>query len=145
MILMSQSYVLWALLGMASYSLTTLLTKFAGRAGLPASVTVAIATTVVCAFCWLIVVMRVQTGLLLHSLPRPSGAWALATGLTLAVAVTSLFRALELGPASVVVPIYGMFIVGGFLLAVVFLDEPITAPKGLGIGAALASIVLITR
>ena len=48
-------------------------------------------------------------------------AWAIAGGLALTVAVTSLFHALSLGPANVVVPIYGMFIVGGSLLGVLFL------------------------
>jgi bacterial/archaeal transporter family protein len=38
--------------------------------------------------------------------------WTIGTGVSLAIAVTSLFRALSLGPASVVVPIYGMFILG---------------------------------
>ena len=47
-------------------------------------------------------------------------------GLALTVAVTSLFHALSLGPANVVVPIYGMFIVGGSLLGVLFLGEPMT-------------------
>lgn len=142
---MAQSYVLWALLGMASYSVTTLLAKLAARAGLPGSVTVAIATSVVAVLCWLVIMLRGQTGLVLDALPRPSGAWALAAGLTLAVAVMSLFRALELGPASVVVPVYGMFIVGSFLLGVALLGEPITLPKAVGLAAALASILLITR
>jgi len=56
----------------------------------------------------------------------------------------SLFRALELGPASVVVPIYGMFIVGGFVLGVVLLDDAITLPKTIGLIAAIASIYLIS-
>ena len=62
----------------------------------------------------------------------------------MSVAVTSLFRALELGPASVVVPIYGMFIVGGFVLGVILLGETITLPKAIGLIAAIASIYLIS-
>jgi len=68
----------------------------------------------------------------------------LAAGTALSVAVMSLFRALELGPASVVVPIYGMFIVGGFVLGVVLLDDAITLPKTIGLIAAIASIYLIS-
>jgi hypothetical protein len=39
------------------------------------------------------------------------------------------FQAFSLGPANVVVPIYGMLIVGGALLGVVALDEPIDLAK----------------
>src|SRR6478672_6888057 len=141
---MTGSYVFWAILGMVAYSITTLVVKIAAREGLASSVVVAIATTVVALACWSIVVARAQTGMLFQSLSTPSGAWSLAAGAALSVAVTSLFRALELGPASVVVPIYGMFIVGGFVLGVVLLGETITLAKAIGLIAAIASIYLIS-
>jgi bacterial/archaeal transporter family protein len=141
---MTGSYVFWAILGMVAYSITTVVVKIAAREGLPSSVVVAIATTVVALACWSIVVARAQSGMLLQSLSTPSGAWSLAAGAALSVAVTSLFRALELGPASVVVPIYGMFIVGGFVLGVILLGETITLPKAIGLIAAIASIYLIS-
>ena len=140
---MLESYVLWALLGMASYSATTLLVKLATRTGLPSDIVVAIATTLVMIACWVIVILRGQLGTLVQSLTEPSGAWSLACGVTLAVAVTSLFRALELGPANIVVPIYGMFIVGGFLLGVFVLGESISLTKAAGLAAAIASVYLI--
>ena len=59
--------------------------------------------------------------------------------------MTSLFRALSLGPASIVVPIYGMFIVGGAVLGVLFLHEPVTARKLAGIGFAAISILLLAK
>ena len=141
---MTGSYVFWAVLGMIAYSVTTIVVKIASHEGLPSGVVVAIATTVVALACWSMVVARAQLGLLLHSLSTPSGAWSLAVGTALSVAVMSLFRALELGPASVVVPIYGMFIVGGFVLGVVLLDDAITLPKTIGLIAAIASIYLIS-
>ncbi|HYB05875.1 MAG TPA: hypothetical protein VED02_03965 [Methyloceanibacter sp.] len=36
------------------------------------------------------------------------------------------FRRAMLGPANVAAPIYGMFIIGGSLLGVLFLGEPMT-------------------
>ena len=54
-----------------------------------------------------------------------------------------LFHALSLGPANVVVPIYGMFIVGGSLLGVLFLCEPMVWHKLAGLIAAVAGIILI--
>ena len=141
---MTGSYVFWAILGMVAYSITTVVVKIAAREGLPSSVVVAIATTIVALACWSIVVVRAQSGMLLQSLSTSSGAWSLAAGATLSVAVTSLFRALELGPASVVVPIYGMFVVGGFILGVVFLGEVLTFPKAVGVLIAVVSIYLIS-
>ena len=70
--------------------------------------------------------------------------WAGATGLSLTVAVSSLFRALALGPASVVVPLYGMFIVGGAALCVVFLNEPLSLKKLVGLTAAVAGAYLVS-
>jgi transporter family protein len=54
--------------------------------------------------------------------------------------VTSLFQALSLGPANVVVPIYGMFIVGGSLLGVLFLGEAMTWHKSVGLAAAADNV-----
>ena len=141
---MTTSYLFWALLGMAGYSFTTLFVKFATKAGLPSSVVVAIATTCVCLGCWSIVIARGQAGVLVRSLGTPAGWWSLAVGVVLTIAVASLFRALELGPASVVVPIYGMFIVGGFVLGVALLNEPLTLAKSIGIAAAVAGVFLIS-
>src|SRR6478752_2256709 len=89
---MTGSYVFWAVLGMIAYSVTTIVVKIASHEGLPSSVVVAIATTVVSLACWSMVVARAQLGLLLHSLSTPSGAWSLAAGTALSVAVMSLFR-----------------------------------------------------
>ncbi len=140
---MLYSHIFWALLGMLGYSASTLLVKFAVRMGLPSTVVVAIATSIVTATCWLVVVARSQTLVLFQSLSTSGGVWSVAAGVALAIAVTSLFRALELGPASVVVPLYGMFIVGGFVLGVAFLGETLTPAKLVGVAAAVTGIYLI--
>jgi bacterial/archaeal transporter family protein len=140
---MLSSHIFWALLGMLGYSATTLLVKFAARTGLPSTVAVAIATSIVTATCWLIVAARGQTLVLFQSLGTLGGVWSVAAGVAMAIAVMSLFRALELGPASVVVPVYGMFIVGGFVLGVIFLGEVLTPAKLVGVAAAVAGIYLI--
>ena len=53
------------------------------------------------------------------------------------------FKRWRLGPANVVVPIYGMFIVGGSLLGVVFLGEPMAWHKIAGLIAAVIGVILI--
>jgi transporter family protein len=71
------------------------------------------------------------------------GLFAIGAGVALVVAVVFYFLALSEGPASVVVPIYGMFIVGGAVLGLLFLHEPFTFRKALGIFLAVVSVYLI--
>ena len=142
---MAQSYILWALLGMAGYSLMTLFVKLAERSGTVSTYMVlAVSTTIVAIFAIAIVAMRGELKTLIFELERPPLLWAIAGGLALTVAVSSLFHALSLGPANVVVPIYGMFIVGGPLLAALFLGEPMTWNKIAGLLAAIIGVILIS-
>ena len=71
------------------------------------------------------------------------GIFAIGAGMALVIAVVFYFLALSEGPTSVVVPIYGMFIVGGAVLGLVLLHEPLTLRKALGILLAAVSIYLI--
>ncbi len=142
---MLQSYIFWALLGMAGYSFTTLFAKLAERSGAVSTYMVlAVSTTIVAIVAIAIVVMRGELRALLFDLDRLPLIWAVAGGITLTIAVSSLFHALSLGPANVVVPIYGMFIIGGSLLGVLFLGEPMTWNKIVGLIAAVAGVVLIS-
>jgi len=144
---MLQSYILWALLGMAGYSVMTLFTKLAERAGAGAVSTymvLAVSTTIVAIFAIVVVAMRGELKPLIFELDREPLLWAIAGGIALTIAVSSLFHALSLGPANVVVPIYGMFIVGGSLLGVYFLGEPMSWHKIVGLIAAVAGVVLIS-
>jgi len=142
---MLQSYIFWALLGMAGYSFTTLFAKLAERSGAVSTYMVlAVSTTIVAIVAIAIVVMRGEFRALLFDLDRAPLTWAIAGGVALTIAVSSLFHALSLGPANVVVPIYGMFIIGGSLLGVLFLGEPMTWNKIVGLIAAVAGVVLIS-
>ncbi|MGD0253388.1 MAG: EamA family transporter [Verrucomicrobiota bacterium] len=141
------NHITWALTGMVGYSFTTLLVKLATRSGQFSSFLVlAIACVITMTTAMSIILLR---GDLQSVSPKDfasSSAWyAYATGIALTVAVMSLFRALSLGPASIVVPIYGMFIVGGAVLGIVFLHEPLTARKIAGIGLAVISIFLLAK
>ncbi|MGB6389395.1 MAG: EamA family transporter [Methyloceanibacter sp.] len=139
------SYILWALLGMAGYSFMTLFVKLAERSSAVSTYMVlAVSTTIVAIVAIAIVAMRGELKALLFELDREPLLWAIAGGIALTVAVSSLFHALSLGPANVVVPIYGMFIVGGSLLGVLFLGEPMGWHKIVGLIAAVAGVVLIS-
>jgi bacterial/archaeal transporter family protein len=140
-----QSYVFWALLGMVGYSFTTLFVKLAEQsAAVSTYMVLAVSTTIVSIFAIGIVVARGEIKPLIFDLERGTLAWAIAGGIALTVAVSSLFHALSLGPANVVVPIYGMFIIGGSLLGVLFLGEPMTWNKIVGLAAAVLGVVLIS-
>jgi transporter family protein len=141
---MVPSYVLWALLGMAGYSFMTLFVKLAERSGAASThMVLAVSATIVAVFAIAMVVLRGELKPLLFELERPELAWAIAAGIALAVAVNALFQALSLGPANVVVPIYGMFIVGGSLLGVLFLGEPMAWHKIVGLVAAVIGVILV--
>jgi transporter family protein len=141
---MVQSYVLWALLGMAGYSFMTLFVKLAERSGAASThMVLAVTTTIVPIFAIAVVALRGELKPLLFELERPPLLWAIAGGIALTIAVNALFHALSLGPANVVVPIYGMFIVGGSLLGVLFLGEPMTWNKIAGLVAAVIGVILI--
>jgi len=101
-------------------------------------------STIVSIFAIGIVIGRGELKPLIFDLERGTLAWAIAGGIALTVAVSSLFHALSLGPANVVVPIYGMFIIGGSLLGVLFLGEPMTWNKIVGLAAAVLGVVLIS-
>jgi transporter family protein len=142
---MIQSYILWALLGMAGYSFMTLFVKLAERSGAVSThMVLAVSTTIVAIFAIGVVAMRGELKTLLYDLDRAPLLWAIAGGIVLTIAVSSLFHALSLGPANVVVPIYGMFIVGGSLLGVLFLGEPMGWHKIAGLLAAVVGVVLIS-
>jgi bacterial/archaeal transporter family protein len=139
------TYITWAVLGMVCHSFGTFSVKLAERSGAPSSsIVLAVATTIVALASIAVVVLRGELKALFFDLGSGSLFWAIMTGLALAIAVSSLFHALSLGPANVVVPIYGMFIIGGALLGVIFLGEPITWNKVVGLGAAIVAIVLIS-
>jgi bacterial/archaeal transporter family protein len=138
-------YVAWAVLGMVSYSTVTLMVKLATRTGeFNAFAVLAIATTMVAiaavANAWL---GHAFAGKSVADFAKPGALYAYAAGLALTVAVGSLFKGLSLGPASVVVPVYGMFIVGGAMLGVLVLGEPMTAKRALGMALAVVGVVLV--
>ncbi|MFC6768429.1 EamA family transporter, partial [Natrinema soli] len=63
-------------------------------------------------------------------------------GLFLSSGILAYYQALERGPVSVVVPIYGLFIVGSSVIGIAFLGEELTATRAAGIVAAAVAIYL---
>lgn len=66
-------------------------------------------------------------------------------GVLIGISLLSFYRALSLGPISVVVPIYGLFVVGSAIIGIAFLDEKLNVEKSVGIALAVVSIYLIAQ
>lgn len=134
------SYVVWALLAMGCYSFAFLFMKIALR-DLPAFTVMPIAVGTLAVSAMTVAALFGEWSV--PSTRSRAVGFALVAGVCLAGAVVGYFRALSTGPVSVVVPIFGMFLVGGALLGIVVLGEGVTAKKALGIAFGAVSVVLI--
>ena len=135
------SAVLWALVAMFAYSF---LAPFVGRAiggGMPEFLVLVI-TSVILLLASLVV--AALTGELHpRELAHPSAWNAYLGGAFLAVGIASYYRALSLGAVSVVVPVFGLFIVLSAVWGFLFLGEPPTLRKVLGIALAGVAVYLV--
>ena len=139
------TYIQWALTGMVSYSFVTLFVKLATKDGRLSSFAVLAFASIIVGITTLTVVLYRGdfAQVAITDLIKTNALWSYAVGIALTIAVMSLFKALSLGPATAVVPIYGMFVIGGAILGIVFLGEPIALKKILGVLLAALSIYLI--
>jgi transporter family protein len=130
---------------MIGYSVTATLVKLATQSGRFSSYFVLmISSAMVVATSTMITILRGDMKTFSRdNLASVDGMLVLGAGVALVIAVVFYFLALSEGPTSIVVPIYGRFIVGGAVLGLVFLHEPLTLRKALGILLAAVSIYLI--
>ena len=71
--------------------------------------------------------------------------YAILIAIPMAIAVLTLYLAIERGPVSVVMPIYGLNAMVTVLLGIIVLHEPVTIPKIAGMVLAVIAIVLLSR
>ena len=96
---------------------------------------------VVVAFCW----TKILGERILPTLKQGTPVWyALAAGLLFAVGILALAEALARGPATTVVPIWGSYVVGTSILAMIFLHAPMNIAKVIGIALTFVGVVLIS-
>lgn len=134
-------YLWYALLALAAYALVAPLTKLAMRS-LPAD-TVAFVTNGMLALAALGLIVAYDRPLT-TALTHPDARYMYAAGACLAVGIIAYYRALSAGPVSVVVPIFGLFLVASSLVGIVVLDETLTARKSVGIVLAVVAVFLTT-
>lgn len=132
-------YLFWVIIGLVAYSVVAPIVSIITKDVQP-TVGLFLSTVV---FLLITFTVMVITGTANPAYATNSESiYVYAAGVCLAIGIVSYVFALELGPVSVVVPIYGMFIVGSSVLGIVFLNEELTATRIAGIVCAIISITL---
>lgn len=138
---MEREYLALSVLAFVAYSLVAPLLKVAMET-VPSTMAVFLSNTIM---------LGLLGGLLLYQgvsprpyLSHPKTPHIVAWGALLAIGLLAYYRALELGPVSVVVPIYGLFIAVSSIIGIVALEESLTVRNGLGIVFAVLAVVLMS-
>ena len=71
--------------------------------------------------------------------------YAILIAIPMAIGVLTLYLAIDRGPVSVVMPIYGLNAMVAALLGIIVLHELVTIPKIVGMVLAVIAIVLLSR
>ncbi|MDY6775990.1 MAG: EamA family transporter [Halobacteria archaeon] len=133
------NYVAWAVVALGSYTVVPILMKTATEE-IPSDVAALISNSILVVITVGVVVFEGKS--VRPYLTQPRSVYVYAAGVFLAVGILSYYRALSMGEISVVVPIFGMFIVTSSVVGMVFLNEPVTVRKTLGICLAVVAVYL---
>jgi transporter family protein len=133
-------YVVWAVVALCAYTAVPPLMKLTTR-DIPVDVAVAVSNGMLTLVA---LALALRGGGVRQYLDHPDAGFMYAAGVFLTVGILGFYRAIEAGPVSRVVPIFGLFIATSSVVGVAVLDEPVTARKTAGIGLALAAVYLTT-
>lgn len=138
------NYLPWAIVALAAYTLVPLLMRVAttGTDAIPSDVAAMISNAILVVAAGAVVVATSQQ--VSPHLSSSKAPYAVAAGLCLAVGILAYYRALALGPVSVVTPVFGLFLVTSSVLGMAVLGESVTARKLAGIGFAVLAVYLVT-
>ena len=138
------NYVHWALVALAAYTLVAPLMSVAttGDAQIPSDVAVFFSNTILVLASLAIAVSSDHR--VTEYFSNPNLLYVVLAGVCLSVGILSYYRALSLGPVSVVVPIFGSFVAASSLIGMAFLGEPFSVRKLLGIGFAVLAVYLVS-
>ncbi|WP_135824721.1 EamA family transporter [Halorussus ruber] len=135
------NYVAWAVVALVGYSVFTPLASLATDQ-IPSTVVALVANSMLALGAAGVIAYRDEP--VVQYLTGENAVYMYAAGVFLTVGILAYYQALGSGPVSTVVPIFGMFLVGSSLLGVVFLNDPLTAKKALGIVLAAVGVYLTT-
>ena len=134
-------YVWLSLFAFLSYSLVAPLLSIA-MADLPSTLAVFLSNSVM--FVTVGIVIRYRGLSVRPYLWHPRTPYILAMGVLLTIGLLTYYRALALGPVSIVVPIYGLFIVVSSLVGILAFEETVTPRKIAAIALSVLAIALMS-
>ncbi|SEH16398.1 transporter family protein [Natronorubrum sediminis] len=132
-------YLLWVLIALLAYSFVAPLTSVVMQ-DVPATPGLFLSTLVFLAIASSVLI--VTGGADPSLVVSLEAGYIYIAGAFLTAGILAYTAALETGPVSVVVPIFGMFIVGSSVLGILFLEESMSVTRAAGIGCAVLAIVL---
>ena len=139
------NYLPYAVLSLVAYTLVPPLVRLAIRGGGPSADAVALVTNgMLVVGVAALVAATGQVDGVRRAVVGARAPYVLAAGAFLTVGIIAYYRALRLGPVSVVTPVFGMFLVTSSVVGVLFLEESVTARKAAGVAFAVAAIYLTT-
>ncbi|WP_276299294.1 EamA family transporter [Halorussus lipolyticus] len=135
------NYLAWAVVALVGYSVFTPLASLATDQ-IPSTVVALVANSMLALGAAGVIAYRDEA--VVPYLTGENAVYMYAAGVFLTVGILAYYQALGAGPVNVVVPVFGMFLVGSSLLGVVFLNDPLTAKKAVGIVLAAVGVYLTT-
>ncbi len=134
-------YLGWTLIALLAYTFVAPLVSLATNE-IPAEVVIVVTNGMLVTVA--IAVMFLSDASLTEHATGGAAPYMYGAGIALTVGIIAYYYALEAGPVSVVVPVFGTFLVLSSLIGIVFLDEAFTAQKAVGVVLAGAAIWLVS-
>lgn len=134
-------YVILSLIASFFYSLVAPLLKL-GTETIPSTMAAFLSNVVLLII--LTGIIFFQGGSPVADVDRSNILYIAAWGIALGIGLLAYYHAIETGPVSVVVPIFGLFIIFSSILGILILDEAITTRKIASIAFAILAIVLMS-
>lgn len=138
--LLCMNYLAWTVIALVAYTVFPPLVNVATRTVPSAVMTLVAASTFTLGAAGVVLYQGQQVTPYLVS---EDATYMYLAGIALTVGLLAYYYALSIGPVSVVVPVFGMFVITSSVLGITLLDEPLTARKFLGIGFAALAIYLL--
>jgi transporter family protein len=129
-------------LGSAFFAALTALFGKLGVAGINSNMATLIRTAVILAVTASIVLLRSEWQAI-NTVPRPNWTWLILSGLVSGLSWLCYYRALQLGPISMVAPVDKLSVAFAILFGIVLLGEQLTWQVAVGGGLIILGTIVI--
>ena len=135
------SWMIFALASAVFAALTSILGKI-GITGVDSNLGTAVRTSIVLLMAWIVVALHAKPASI-HTIPLRDHAWIAASGIATTASWLCYYRALQEGPASIIVPIDKLSILVTVAFSALMLRERVSGRYLLGIAGLCAGTVLM--